>query len=246
MPRRMRRNRQTAPTGFSPDQVSALKVLLRGAFGVAFPPLQEVAGHYRRLRLAAAKERAPSVRNNCRVAARLIGAGDRYLALLEGLPPEVRDDLASLVWNRSDLRPPGCCTCRFQQAKTLGAMIAAGDAHLAHLITATQELIRISRCLDVAPPSGQPGPETTFRPHLGRDVVRILHEAELPCAKSRDGLLARVLALVMEAAGMRVPEDMFPVVKEALGMYTLDDRTLDRLAKPYERHFRLVEDLLRS
>jgi hypothetical protein len=58
----------------------------------------------------------------------------------------------------------------------------------------------------------KPGPKTQWRGPLAAWIAWQLHSAGVPCTKGRDGILARVLAVVFEAADVRVPKDMFHVL----------------------------------
>ncbi len=61
------------------------------------------------------------------------------------------------------------------------------------------------------------GPVTAVeRVFIGATVARVLEEYDVRPTKGRDGLFSQALAVILDAVGLPLPEDLFPVLQDAL------------------------------
>jgi hypothetical protein len=91
------------------------------------------------------------------------------------------------------------------------------DLNLVWFDDAAEELEKVTRWLSISRKHKRPGrPNSTYdllRWMLAQGVGVELDCAGIPLTKGRDGVFARTLAVVLDSAGFRVPEDLFPLVR---------------------------------
>jgi hypothetical protein len=81
-----------------------------------------------------------------------------------------------------------------------------------HLAAVCLELV-LRKLLEPQPSGRRPDRD---RLNLGERVLEVFQRHSLPVAKARDGMFARTLGLVLDAAGEQVPQDAFYLLKRII------------------------------
>jgi hypothetical protein len=218
--------RHVVPPGsvFTPDQLKELRHVLRDAFDSVAPALADVVQYEhstdRDALRAEMRDDEQLDREALPKARRLQRRISRVLRALDDLNDDDWNGFLCAAWNvLPDRRLHTPRRTDEPDLAHVDRCMKVAAQQLATMRTSLESLLAVTEDWrhTLEPCAGRPGPQTGRGP-LEDEVVTVLIHCATPIrlTKSRDGVLARTLAICYDAAGYRVPDDMFHVVNRLL------------------------------